>query len=121
MGAFVMVGGIDAGADEADADVAASAPECFAIGAVIGVNVGDVTQIVGCGQCFQFAAEAHVVGASRIFGANGDAVFVGFLLGSDDGHVDGEQIGHIGGEAGGRAVADFFVVADVDGGGLFGL
>ena len=68
------------------------------------------------GQRFQFAAEAQMVRAAGIFGADGDGILVRFLLGGDDGHIYSEQIVQIGRKAGGRAVSHFFVIADVNGG-----
>ncbi len=61
-----------------------------------------------------------MVGASRIFGANGHAVFRRFLSSRNDGHIDGEQVYDVIGEASGRAVTDFFIIADVNGGALGG-
>ena len=62
-----------------------------------------------------------VVGAARIFDAQGGVELVGGLAFADGSHVHGQQLGHLGRDAGRGAVADLFVVADQCGGGLGGL
>jgi hypothetical protein len=56
-----------------------------------------------------------MIRSARIFGANGHGIFIRFLVGSHNGHVYREQINQVWRETGGGTVADFFIVADVDG------
>ena len=121
MGALVVVGSIDTGADERHGGIQPGAPGGLAIGAVVGVNIYLVGDAVGFGQAAQFLAQAIVVGAVAVFHAQGGVEFIAGLPPAHGGHIHGHQFGQVGGQAGCCTVADFLVVADVQVSGVGGL
>ena len=69
MGAFVVVGGVYAGADQGDAHISAGMPEGFAVRTVIGVDIDFVGDCVLVCQLAQVVGESLVVRATRVFDA----------------------------------------------------
>ena len=70
--ALVAVGGVDAGADEAVADVVARSQGGFHVGAVVGIHVHGVVRAGSLGGGDESGDHIVAVGAAGILGADAD-------------------------------------------------
>ena len=70
--ALVAVGGVDAGADEAVADVVARSQGGFHVGAVVGIHIHGVVRAGSLGGGDEPGDHIVAVGAAGILGADAD-------------------------------------------------
>ena len=65
-------------------------------------------------QRHQPAADAQIVRSPAVLGADADGVLVALQAFAQRAHVHRDQLGHVVGDAGGRAVTNFLEVAEVE-------
>ena len=70
MGALVGMRRIYAGADQCDGQIRAGAPRRLTIGAVVGVDIRTIGNLVVLGQLLQPPPQPQVVRAAGVFGAD---------------------------------------------------
>src|SRR5690606_30936843 len=107
-----------AGADEAGNEIAAGPQRGRGIGAVEGVNIHLVGNVVLLTQLDQLFLEGAAVRAGGVLGADGDAELIGLLAFTGGAHVYAKQFFGGGGDAGAGAVPHFFEVAEKEIGGV---
>ena len=114
MGTFVPVGGINARADKAVAQIIAGVKRGIGIGTVEGVNIKCIVEVMLFGKFDKAGGNVVIVRTVGILNADGDLMLLAFQSVADAAHVNADNLFRIRGNAAGAAVADFFKHGEID-------